>query len=242
MQLHITLRGGETTLPIAYRHIQQAMIYQAVRTQDSEQAEHLHNTGHQAENRRFKLFTFGPLLGNYTVNGGVITFRGEIRFEVRSADPYLLRTLLIAWKPGTIVRLGRNELAVVDCWLENNVITERHIRVKTIAPIVSYITCEDGRTVFYSPEEDEFCSMLRTNTERKWLSFTGESDVPEFRCVPMLDRPIRKQVTKFKDTRINAWHGSFELSGDVRILNLLYHTGLGAKSSQGFGMFDLCKE
>ena len=105
LQLYVTLRANEITLPMAYRHLQQAMIYHAVRAYDSEQSEHLHNTGYQTEDRRFKLFTFGPLQGSYSVNSGTITFRGEVRFEIRSADPALLQTLVIAWKPGTAVRL-----------------------------------------------------------------------------------------------------------------------------------------
>ena len=129
---------------------------------------------------------------------------------------------------------------MAECRPEHTSIRENRIYIKTVSPIVAYVTREDGSTVFYSPEDEEFCAMIRANAARKWRSFTGRAEAPAFRCVPLALTPFRKQVTMFKDTRINAWHGAFELSGDTQLLELLYNAGLGAKSSQGFGMFALC--
>ena len=44
-------------------------------------------------------------------------------------------------------------------------------------------------------------------------------------------------MTLYKTTRITGWHGRFRLSGSPEMLDLLFHSGLGAKNSQGFGMF-----
>ena len=35
------------------------------------------------------------------------------------------------------------------------------------------------------------------------------------------------------------WKGIYELSGKSEYLNFLYDVGIGAKNSQGFGMFDV---
>lgn len=240
-QLYVTLSAQELSLPMAHRHLQQAMIYHGLRTQDSACAAYLHDEGARADERRFKLFTFGPIQGNYRVKDGRIFFYGEIRFEIRSADPRLLSTLAAAWRPGSRVRLGTKELTVVGCQWGHTPITHTSIRVKTLSPVVAYITREDGKTVFYSPEDEAFLGLLHTNAARKWRGFTGGEQVPAFRCVPVPGRPIKKQVTKFKNTRINAWFGEFELSGETRMLEFLFHTGLGAKNSQGFGMFTICR-
>lgn len=48
-----------------------------------------------------------------------------------------------------------------------------------------------------------------------------------------------KYVTKFKDTYITAWRGDYILEGSKEYINFLYYTGLGAKNSEGFGMFSI---
>jgi hypothetical protein len=91
---------------------------------------------------------------------------------------------------------------------------------------------------FFSPEEEAFYTMVVANARRKWQSSFG--DVPfSFSITPGKNARFRKQVTMFKDTRITAWDGRFRIMGDPQVLNFLYHTGLGSKSSQGFGMFRL---
>ena len=48
-----------------------------------------------------------------------------------------------------------------------------------------------------------------------------------------------KYLTKYKGFFINGWKGIYQLSGERKYLDFLYQTGLGAKNSQGFGMFDV---
>ena len=48
-----------------------------------------------------------------------------------------------------------------------------------------------------------------------------------------------KYVTKYKNTYITAWHGIYILQGKKEYLEFLYYTGLGEKTSQGFGMFEV---
>lgn len=61
---------------------------------------------------------------------------------------------------------------------------------------------------------------------------------PESFAITWNGRKLKKQVTLFKGTRITAWDGRFRLKGDPALLTFLYNTGLGTKSSQGFGMFE----
>jgi len=45
-------------------------------------------------------------------------------------------------------------------------------------------------------------------------------------------------VTVFKGTRITAWNGIYEIVCPPDYLKFLYDAGIGAKNSQGFGMFE----
>ena len=50
-----------------------------------------------------------------------------------------------------------------------------------------------------------------------------------------------KCVTQIKGTWVNAWYGTYLLKGSPQAIQFLYHTGLGAKNSMGFGLFDIVK-
>ena len=146
--------------------------------------------------------------------------------------------LLNAFPAGKAVRLGKQVLHVKKCCLENHVISTDEIIVQTRSPMVAYLTLPDGQTRYFSPEEELFYHLLCANAKRKWEHlhktelFTGLSVTP-------LGSTFKKQVTSFKNTRITAWDGRFRLKGTPDLLTFLYNVGLGAKSSQGFGMFEL---
>ena len=237
MQIHLQLKGKNVCLPMAYRHFVQGMIYRALERGDPSCSANVHNGGNRLGTRQFKLFAFGPLTGSYTIEGRNICFSEQIFLEIRSADPVFVQTLLRRLNIGEVVMLGNHRLIVEKCLLEHKTVFQDKIRVQMLSPIVAYVTQTDKSTRFFAPEEPQFYSLLQTNAMRKWGSVHGQdapvslSVVPEDRC------SFRKQVTQFKTTRINAWFGAFELTGEPAVLNFLYDTGLGAKNSQGFGMF-----
>lgn len=237
MQIHLSFKGENVCLPMAYRQLVQGMLYRTLERVDPSCSAGVHDGGRKLGTRQFKLFTFGPLTGAYTVSGGNICFSEQVFLEIRSADPVFVQTLLRGLTPGEVVMLGNNTLTVEECRLEHKTIFQDKIRVQTVSPIVAYVTCPDRSTRFFSPEEEGFYSLIQTNAARKWGSAYGQDAPFSLSIVPAEGGIFRKQVTKFKTTRINAWFGVFELTGEPSVLNFLYDTGLGAKNSQGFGMF-----
>ena len=55
--------------------------------------------------------------------------------------------------------------------------------------------------------------------------------------VSPLPDTLRKRVTRFKGTYVTGWVGDLILACDPQLLATLYCCGIGAKNSQGFGMF-----
>lgn len=239
MQLHVFF-CGRMDLPMAYRHSIQSMLYDALGA-DPAYAAALHDGGESPEGRQFKLFTFGQLEGSYRANAGRILFPRGAGLEIRSISDELLWRLFRRLVIGSEVRIGSNRVTIGECAFRNAVIRRDTIDIVTASPIVAYITEDSGRTRFYSPEESQFYSLVAANARRKWQMYQGGNHSPAFSLTPAEDPKFRKQVTTYKTTRITAWHGAFRLSGDPELLNLLYHIGLGAKSSQGFGMFS-CRD
>lgn len=233
MQLFLTLAAPEIVLPLAYRHILQSMLYQALAV-DPAYAQTLHASASDS-GRPFKLYTFSQLQGNYTIRDKRICFTDQVQLEIRSVDDGLILRWLRALTPGTQVRLGSNTVTVTHCAVENRIISDFAVSIRTCSPIVAYLTHKDGKTEFFSPGEDMFYSLVTANAQRKWQKCFG-TEPPELSIRPS-SSAFRKQVTMYKTTRITAWDGSFVLESTPEMLTMLYNLGLGTKSSQGFGMF-----
>ena len=240
MQLHFLFHADSLRIPIAYRHLLQGVIYHALEA-DPAFSGFLHEQGGTIGSRHFKHFTFSPLSGSFRIEGKDIIFSGQITWEVRSADPRFIQTLIYSLRPGCDIRIGNTPVRIVRCSLADHTIFSPQITVRTISPVVAYATLEDGHTLFYAPDVEEFYRSLCLNAWRKYISFFGEEPLGPLQLWP-LSSGYKKEVTLFKSTRITAWKGSFVLQADPQYLSFLYQVGLGAKNSQGFGMFSIDDE
>lgn len=241
MQLHIQFRGSQVDLPIAYRHVQQGLVYHAL-AGDADFATQLHEEGRLARERSFKLFTFSPFGGVYAIAGKRIIFRDTLTMEVRSTDGYLIRQMAGALAVGSMQQLAGNPVEVVSVRMADERLLTPAAAVQTLSPVVVYQTLEGGKTRFFAPTESEFAVGVVRNARRKWQSLHGE-DAPFALTVDVLpEAPPRKVPTTFKGTFITGWNCRLRLTGLPEVLDMLYQTGLGAKSSQGFGMFRVLRD
>jgi len=239
MQLTLTFSTKELCLPLAHRHCIQSMIYHTL-SSNPVFSQALHDGEGKDPSRVYKLFTFGQLEGAYRIVNKQIVFFDTVSLRIRSVHEELLWILLKELIPGSRLRLLQTEVTVSGCVLENRVITKPEIQIRTVSPIVAYVTNPDKSTRFFSPKEQEFYSLSIENARRKWVQAGNPENAFSLSITPISGTLFRKQVTRFKTTIINAWDGQFLLSGNPAVLDFLYNTGLGAKSSQGFGMFDVC--
>ena len=241
MQLHIQFRGSRINLPIAYQHTLQGLIYHALEDEGDYSAR-LHDEGYLAQMRSFKRFTFSPLSGKYVIEGKRIIFEETAAFEVRSPDEGFIRRLAARLQEGAWGTLGTNPVQIVKSRVEDGHLLAERAVVRTVSPIVVYRTLEDGKTEFFSPADAVFCPALVRNARRKWESLHGEG--APFALSVQLDEGMqpRKVPTSFKSTFITGYHCRLVLEGMPEVLDMVYQTGLGAKSSQGFGMVRPVKE
>ncbi len=235
MQLLITFKKDRITLPLASSHVLQGLIYNAMR-EDETFSKNVHDEGLVIDGRRFKHFTFSELKGKYEINGKTITYLEKVSLRVSSHDDYFISLLFSHFSKTDSVKLGENEVEIEKVSLENSCIFESEIKVKTISPITVYVTQSDGHTVYFSPDCDEFYRAIEKNAKRKWQATKGETPF-DFEIEAAPEARFIKRATRFKDTFITAWHGSFILKGSPEVLTFLSNTGLGSKNSEGFGMF-----
>ena len=113
------------------------------------------------------------------------------------------------------------------------------VEIGMLSPVTVYQTLADKKTDYAAPDEERFYELLRQNARSKWALISDQPFPEDFSVTPLSVTQKDKVVTSFKGTRITAWMGSYYLTGPQTLLDLLYQIGLGAKSSQGFGMFQV---
>lgn len=230
--------GRELTLPINYQHILQSIIFRHLQ-QVPEYSAFLHNKGFGMEKRKFKLFTFGPIDGNYRIRGREITFLDTVSWEVRSAEPYFLKLLQESVRMNGLT-YGFQEYAEVETTLEDKAVETDAVKIRMLSPICVYATDrESGKTEYFSPELEEFAVRVNDSFRRKYRAYSGVEADSDIELLPLQIDARDKCVTKYKGFYITAWKGRYVLRGERKYLDFLYQTGLGSKNSQGFGMFEL---
>ena len=243
MQLQIVFIAENLVLPIAYNHILQGFVYSHL--QNRAYSSDLHEMGFLSDdNRSYKLFTFSSLKGKYRIDGKRIFFAGPVSWEIRSCDVRMIQLLLQNIRVGENMNLGGNSVTVQVCNLMDTKVYSSDIIVRMDTPVVVYQTHADKSTVYLSPEEPSFYRSLSMNTSRK-VSSSPVLQQKGLNGISVLFEPssskryYRRIVTTFKGTYITGYLGDFRIIGNPEILDLLYNTGLGAKNSQGFGIFSI---
>ena len=226
------------SLPINYNHILQAVIYRTLSIMP-DYSQFLHGDGFVRGQRKYKIFQFSQLNGLYQIQNKRITFYDEVSFEIRSPEPLLIRLAADAiWENG--ITLSEYTFRNIQLELYDYTIEESDIRIRMKPPLTVYSTDpETKKSYYFEPDQEEFYRLVNDNFRRKYQAYYG---VFPHRSVEMKneeDGVYRKLVTRYKESYITAWYGTYCLKGERKYLDFLYQTGLGSKNSQGFGMFEL---
>lgn len=229
--------GGSIELPLQHNHLVQATIY---RNLSNEYADFLHNEGYVVDKRRFTLFTFSRLLGNYEVNRSkqTIRFKDIIHLYISSPVKQFVHDIAqVFLKEG--IRIGHSQLQINSIEMVNPIIEATKMRFESLSPIVAYSTLirPDGKkyTLYFHPGQSDFERIIIENLKRKAKLIHGEDIVlnpVDFSIIGS----TKKHIVKYKNTIIEAYSGRFLLEGDTRLLQMALDTGIGSKGAMGFGM------
>ena len=225
------------TLPVSYHHILQGVIYHLM--SEDENGTLLHDNGSSFGKRAYKLFTYGPILGIYKVKGHRITFLDEITFEVRALDSNVIWQMednILEYG----IRFGEHLYEEVECEVSDNHLTLEEARIQMISPICVYKTDEVSKhTTFFTPDEFEFFEAITANMHRKYKAATGTDASMTLQLMKLDVQPKDKYFTQYKNFYLEGYKGIYKIKGKPEELDFLYQVGIGAKNSQGFGMFEV---
>lgn len=234
---------GNLTLPIHYNHFLQAFIYINVKTQLLQLR--YHNEGFRSGNKKFKLFTFSRLSGNFLIEQtkGTISFTSPVKLTVSSIEDALLSSFLDEvmfsgdlYLNGTKLRIDGFEPVIPR-------LTSTDLQIEMLSPLTVYRTEQrNGKkyTHYFSPWEDGFGQLVASNLIEKYRIFHQDEHLgkPEISVVPMFnDNPKFQKIIRFKATIIKGWMGTFRFQAPMELIEYAYYAGIGAKNSEGFGCF-----
>lgn len=243
MRLRLSLKGlghDRVVLPTNYNCLIQAAIYRNI---SWDLAKFLHDRGFLFGKRRFKMFTFSRLEGRCRLDGDKkhFIFEGDLNLYVSSPIERFIEDLATnIVKRGSIV-LGDQVLKVVGlAFTAKPSMKKEQLRIRMLSPLTVYSTLmtPDGRkkTYYFSPYEKEFSSLVNSNVKKKHFLLSGKNMKSNMKIEPLR---VKEVVTLYKGTVIRGWMGHFLLSGPKALKITGYEAGLGAKNSQGFGMFEV---
>lgn len=247
MRIRITLSfDGKLTVPINHQEWLHGLIYHSIR--DDGYRDFLHNTGYQQGKRQFRMFTFSRLNGSYRLdkNSHTLEFTPpHVSFIFSASDKKLVQELVSSLLIREDLRLGTNQVKVGSIEQIHNSVSEKMV-IRFLTPITMYSTFllhNKKKTYFYSPWEEEFNPLIQANALKKYEALHGKALEGDRRlCLtPLLRDQIRPKTTKFKSTLIKGWTGDFLLEGNLDLIQLTYDVGLGAKNSNGHGLYEIVR-
>lgn len=237
MQIVLTCQNtGIIDIPVNYNYYVQSAIFKILADENSDYAEYLHNIA-DGSKTRYKFFTFGSLIGKSHFYNKTLYYEGGIKLEIRSVSNEFLQVLANSILNVNKLCIGKHCLSIKDVDIRGYTVPDTLLKIRTLTPIVAKKQTEDNHTEYYSPQDVRFIKRIRETFENKYNVFVGQVQHSSIDILPL--NVGKKVVTKYKDTWITAYHGTFEICGSTECLQFLYDVGLGVKTSQGFGMFEV---
>lgn len=247
MRIKITLTfDGKLVVPINHQEWLHGLIYHSIR--DDGYRDFLHNTGYQQGKRQFRMFTFSRLNGSYRLDKDSHTLEfspPHVSFLFSAYDKKLVQELVSSLLIRDDLRMGSHPVKVESVEQINESISGKMV-IRFLTPVTMYSTFllhDKKKTYFYSPREEEFSSLIRANALKKYEALHGEPLAGEkmLTLTPLHRERVKPKTTKFKSTIIKGWMGEFVLEGDLDLIQLTYDVGLGAKNSNGHGLFEIVR-
>ncbi|NPV87970.1 CRISPR-associated endoribonuclease Cas6 [Coprothermobacteraceae bacterium] len=242
------VKGNPIAIPVHYNYLLQHLIYKVF---SPDLRSKLYLEGFTVGTRRFKLFTFSRILERGKVLGNSLVFGSSISFYFSSAIGEIVSDFGINALERKEFKLGRNELALaaIEVLEEPRLTTTLYARM--LSPMTTYSTFEkSGKKIthYFRPDEDEFQRILEENARKKYVAVmqalgyeVSKQDLAELKLKVVPHRysaERNRHLVYFKNSIIEAYSGIYKIEGSIELIGTSYDTGLGAKNSEGFGMWE----
>ena len=148
--------------------------------------------------------------------------------------------------------IENNSLLVKSIKVHSTPSLSSPVFIKMLSPVTVYLSflasSGEKKTHYYPPFVKEFSQLIQKNLLEKQIVLGGTKLTPgEFEISPVKVDKKSEKIIKYTpkrgpDTIIKAWMGLYKIKGNPKLISLAYDSGLGAKTPQGFGMFEIINE
>lgn len=233
MKINISIQLDNKELPIDWRRKMLSLIKLILKNKSEDLYEEFYGIGKNT----IKPFTFWALfpeakfsdrhieLSNNKFNLFISTTDLKLAFILYEGAEYLQRI-------GKHVKIKDIGLRIIDVDIcETKKIIENEIIVNMLSPLVVKQHFREKNDKYFLYNEENFNEMFKQCVGSQ---LKGIDKVPEITPIK-----AKKVIVKAYGTNIPASLGIFKLSGDIKILNQLYQTGMSSKNGAGFGKFEI---
>lgn len=236
MRLKLIFNLENNILDIQYRKGIISWIKHAIQEYDENLYKEMY-AGNQT-----KTFSFASILSKPTFNNSEIIMQDKQFSVVFSAYSYIYALHLcncFLKQKFKKYSLNKNSMTLTSIiTIREKEIKEQKINIKFSSPLVCRNhNKETKKDMYYAFDREEFQKYIRINIEEQLQAENlDKSLLNNFEITPI--RP-KKIVIPVYEKMIECSIGSFELKGDIQLLNYLYKAGMGSKKAMGFGLFEI---
>lgn len=252
MKLRLQPGAASRDLPLNYQYELSAAIYRILSQGDEAYATWLHENGFEAENKKFKLFTFSNFrIPRYEIDkerGRLRILSDEVYWKIGflpdKSTKEFIRGVFDRQVFSVGDRLSRVEFKVQDIALFPEEPFAEAAAFKTLSPVVVSLRDETtGRHTYISPEHPEYMKGLLTGLKARHKAYVGEEYSGSLDCeFRLLDEPksalVKIKADTPRQTYVRGYRYRFMLSLPGPLMRIAYESGLGEKGSLGFGMIE----
>ena len=240
LRMEIKLRPSDKVLiPFNYQHHLMGLFYRLLSMSDEKLSLNLHSMESP------KPFCFSWIRGKpiKTTKEGIIYDKSTtLRITFSSWNDDLIDNLSFS-----IVNTEETEIASSSFYVEEMRIFQRNLKSRekmvALSPIVASRGVKRNEKIYHeflSPKSKEFFERLKENALKKCRLYTSCND--DLSIKPDTDYINSKRTSKLVDikgTKIRGHVFPFEIEGDLQLVKFIYYSGLGERTSQGFGCVEI---
>lgn len=241
-------------LPINHQYAVSSWIYKRIQEADPDYSHFLHKGGYEAQNRQYKLFTFGQIESYpFKIHNDRLELKSNAASIIlsfmadRAAENFIKGIFMNQTMPikdpvgGVVFNVARVETIPYPVFSEE-------MEYKALTPIcISHRSLTDKQPQYLSPDDPRYKDLMINNLVRKYsalqLSTAGgmiSDEVETYNFDFKLLSPPKQKLVTIKpytdnETKVRGYVYSFRLKAPVALQELGYYAGFGEKNSMGFG-------
>lgn len=239
LRLMIKMTGENFSVPVAYRHLIQGLIYNML--YKDEIGEFYHNHGYKKDSKMFKMFVFSDLFGKYRYENKRLYYENDFYFYISSIDDAFIEEIYNFISVNKVLVIDKQIVHIKKINIINmpSIKNNEKILLKTLSPITAYKKVEN-KTIYYSPNDNEFNELIINNLHNKVSAYNYP--INDLKIEIIQYRNVTEKMISYKNCNYLSYYLTMECKLSSDVFAFFYNAGISAKGSCGFGMINLVNE